>query len=112
VTSGASRRPAGPARHERPAIDEAALRAARAADAMVAAAREIGNARWLSYLEPLPDLLRDGDLGDLRKVAMRARSAYGPKDSVRDVLPDRVTVPFRDEIDKLLKELSRRDAHA
>ena len=112
MTPGASRRPAGPARHERPAIDEAALRAARAADAMVAAAREIGAARWLAYLEPLPDLLRDGDLSELRRVALRARSAYGPKDSVRDVLPDRVTEPFRDEIDKLLKELARRDAHA
>jgi hypothetical protein len=100
----------GPARHERPAIDEAALAAARAADRMVAAARDAGHDRWTRYLEPLPDRLRDDDLADLRRTAMRARSAYGPKDSVRDALPSDVTEPFLDAIDRLLKELARRDA--
>jgi hypothetical protein len=99
----------GPARHERPAIDEAALRAARAGDRMVAAARDVGNDRWLRYFEPLPDRLRDDDLADLRRTAMRARSAYGPKDSVRDALASEVTEPFLDAIDRLLKELARRD---
>jgi hypothetical protein len=101
----------GPARHERPAIDAAAMTAARAADRMVLAAREGGHDRWVRYLEPLPDRLRDDDLSDLRRTAMRARSAYGPKDSVRDSLPGDVTEPFLDAIDRLLKELARRDAH-
>ncbi len=100
----------GPARHERPVIDEAALVAARAGDRMVAAARATGNARWIAYLEPLPDRLRDEDIADLRRTALRARSAFGPKDSVRDVLPREVTEPFLDAVDRLLKELARRDA--
>ncbi len=99
----------GPARHERPNIDEAALAAARAADRMVDAARASGHARWIAYVEPMPDLLRDAGLADLRKVAMRARAAYGPKDSIRDVLPPEATEPFLDAIDRLLKELNRRD---
>ncbi len=99
----------GPARHERPAIDDAALVAARAGDRMVAAARDAVHDRWVRYLEPLPERLRDDDIVDLRKTAMRARSAYGPKDSVRDALPWDVTEPFLDAIDKLLKELARRE---
>lgn len=104
------RRPTGPARHERPVIDEAALVAARAADRLLDAARGVGVSRWVAYVEPLPDLLRDGELGELRRVALRARSAYGPKDSIRDALPREVTEPFLDAVDKLLKELARRDA--
>lgn len=101
----------GPARHERPAIDDAALIAARAADRMLADARERGASRWVTYLEPLPDRLRDGELGELRKIAMRARAAYGPKDSVRDALSPEVTEPFLDAVDRLLRVLARRDAH-
>lgn len=104
-----SRRPVGPARHERPAIDEAALVAARAGDRLVDAARQAGITRWVTYFEPIPDLLRDGELGELRRVALRARSAYGPKDSIRDALPREVTEPLLDAVDKLLKELARRD---
>jgi hypothetical protein len=99
----------GPARHERPTIDEAALVAARAADRMLDAAQATGHARWIAYLEPMPDHLRDDGLADLRKTALRARAAYGPKDSVRDSLPREVTEPFLDAIDRLLKELNRRD---
>ena len=99
----------GPARHERPAIDEAALVAARAADRMLLAAQERDSARWVAYLEPLPDQLRDGDLAELRRIALRARAAYGPKDSIRDSLPPDVTEPFLDAIDKLLKTLARRE---
>lgn len=102
--------PRGPARHERPAIDEAALLAARACDRIVADARERGAARWLAYFEPLPDRLRDGEVMDLRRTAMRARAAYGPKDSVRDALPAGVTEPFLVAVDRLLKELARRAA--
>ena len=40
---------------------------------------------------------------------MRARAAYGPKDSVRDALPEEVTEPFLDAVDRLLKALAKRD---
>jgi hypothetical protein len=103
-------RAAGPARHERPVIDEAGLRAARAADRLLAAAREQGATRWVTFLEPLPDRLRDEPLADLRRTAARARAAYGPKDSIRDVLPEAVTEPFLDAIDRLIRELARREA--
>ncbi len=90
-------------------IDEAALVAARAGDRMVDAARARGSDRWLAYLEPLPDRLRDEELADLRRTALRARAAYGPKDSIRDALPADVTEPFLEAIDRLLKEIARRD---
>jgi hypothetical protein len=109
-THGAGAR-RGPARHERPAIDEAALVAARAGDRMLREARERGAERWVAYLEPLPDGLRDAELGELRGIALRARAAYGPKDSVRDVLPGSVTEPFLEAVDRLLKELARRAAN-
>jgi hypothetical protein len=105
------RAPARGARHEEPAIDEAALMAARDADRLLAEARTRGAERWLAYLEPLPDHLRDDDLGDLRRTALRARAAYGPKDSIRDALPPGVTEPFLDAIDQLLKLIARREAH-
>jgi hypothetical protein len=98
------------ARHERPAIDEAALVAARHADRLLAAARDLGITRWESFLAPLPDRLRDDELGSLRATAVKARAAYGPKDSVRDALPADLTEPFLDSIDRLLRELARREA--
>jgi hypothetical protein len=113
VTGGAPRQASTPldqARHQQPAIDEAALRAARAADRLLAAARSAGAARWVAYVDPLPDRLRDEGLADLRRTALRARAAYGPKDSIRDTLPGEVTEPFLDAIDRLLKLLARRDA--
>jgi hypothetical protein len=100
----------GPARHERPAIDEAALVAARHADRLLAAARERGNRRWEEFLAPLPDRLRDDEVTALRATAMRARAAYGPKDSVRDALPADLTEPFLESVDRLLRELAKRDA--
>jgi len=99
----------GPARHERPVIDETALAAARAGDRLLEAAREAGVQRWIAYIEPIPDRLRDDGLADLRRTALRARSAYGPKDSIRDVLAPTVTEPFLEAVDKLIKELNRRD---
>jgi hypothetical protein len=99
----------GPARHELPAVDEAALEAARLADWLLAAAREIGADRWVTYLEPLAESLRDDGPRDLRQTALRARAAYGPKDSVRDVLPAELTDPFLDAVDRLLKVLNRRE---
>jgi hypothetical protein len=100
----------GPARHERPVIDDAALAAARHADLLLAAARDRGVRRWVEFLAPLPDRLRDDEIGALRATAMRARAAYGAKDSVRDALPADLTEPFLESIDRLLRELARRDA--
>jgi hypothetical protein len=95
------------ARHEHPAIDEAGLVAARHADRLLASAREIGSERWVAYLEPLPDRLRDDDPTALRATATRSRAAYGVKDSIRDVLPESLTEPFLDSIDRLIRELNR-----
>ena len=108
--------PRGLARHELPAIDEAALAAARHADRLVAAARSAesagspGAARWAAFLEPLPDRLRDAPPGELRAVARRARAAYGPKDSIAEVLPADLALAFRDAIDDLARALMRHEA--
>lgn len=100
------------ARHEQPVIDEAALIAARHGDRLLAAARERGHDRWATYLAPLPDRLRDEPLPGLRAVALRARAAFGPKDSIRDALPAELTEPFLAAVDRLLKEIARRAAEA
>lgn len=97
----------GPARHERPAIDEAALVVARDADKLLASALERGSERWAAFLANLPERLRDAPIGDLRAVAMRARSAYGPRDSIRDALPADLTEPFLTNLDRLLKALAK-----
>ncbi|HEY6014439.1 MAG TPA: hypothetical protein VIU37_10540 [Candidatus Limnocylindrales bacterium] len=99
-----------PARHERPVIDDAALLAARHADRLLGEARARGLTRWVTYLAPLPDRLRDDHLGELRATALRSRAAYGVKDSVRDVLPPELTEPFLVSIDRLIRELNR-EAH-
>jgi cytosine/adenosine deaminase-related metal-dependent hydrolase len=98
------------ARHEVPAIDEAALVTARWADRVLAAAREVGSVRWVAFFEPLPDRLRDDAPAALRATANRCRAAYGVKDSVRDVLPESVTEPFLDSVDRLIRELNRSTA--
>jgi hypothetical protein len=100
-----------PPRHELAEVDAAALEAARAGDAMVAAAGAAGNDRWLRYLESLPARLRDDPLPDLRSAARLARAAYGPKDSVRDALPADATEPFLDRIDRLIKAINRWEAN-
>jgi hypothetical protein len=100
----------GPARHELGTVDDLALAAARHADRLLAAARERGAERWVAFLAPVPDRLRDEGLPGLRSTAMRARAAYGPKDSVRDALPPEVTEPFLDSIDRLLREINRYQA--
>ncbi len=102
----------GPARHELPAVDEAGLAAAWHADRVVAALEAARLARWTTYFAPMPERLRDDEPRGLRQVAMRARAAYGPKDSIRDVLPRELTEPFLDSIDRLLKQLARRDTGA
>jgi hypothetical protein len=104
-------RPPDPARHEVAEIDAAALEAARAADDLLRVAREMASDRWERYLAPLPDRLRDDPIRDLRGAARVARAAYGPKDSVRDALPEAVTEPFLDRIDRLIRALNRWDAN-
>ena len=101
-----ARRAPGPARHELPVIDDLALIAARHADRLLAEARERDD-RWTTFFEPIPDRLRDDELRALRSTAMRARAAYGPNDSVRDVLSADVTEPFLEALDRLLRELAR-----
>ena len=96
-------------RHELPAVDEAGLVAARYADLLLAAARDVGIQRWADYLAPLPDRLRDDEPRALRLTALRARAAYGAKDSVRDALPAELTEPFLESIDRLLRVLARRE---
>jgi hypothetical protein len=104
-----SSRPERP-RHELPALDDAALAAARAADRLLAAATEAGLERWRAVLAPVPGHLRDDPPSTLARAARRARAIYGPKDSIRDALPDELTMPFRDALDRLLRELARLDA--
>ena len=100
----------GPLRHELASVDEAGLAAARLVDRVIAAARERGADRWVAYFEPMADRLRDDEPRGLRQVAMRARAAFGPKDSIRDVVPAEITEPFLESIDRLIKQLNRRDA--
>jgi len=107
MTDRSPERSRGVARHERPAIDDAALLAARHADRLLAEARDRGLQRWVAFLEPLPDRLRDDEPVALRLTAVRSRAAYGVKDSLRDVLPPDLTEPFLDAIDRLLRELNR-----
>lgn len=97
-------------RHDEPVIDEVALFAARHAEIALALAREQGHERWATFLGPLPDRLRDEPVGSLRQAVVRARAAFGPKDSIREVLPPEVTEPFLDSLDRLLRALNRRDA--
>ena len=103
-------------RHELPAIDDAALAAARHADRLVDVARVAasagapGAARWAAFLEPLPDRLRDAPPDELRSVARRARAAFGPKDSIAEVLPADLAIAFRDAIDDLVRVLMRQEA--
>jgi len=92
-------------------VDEAALEAALRVDRLLAAARDAGIERWARYFAPLPDRLRDDPLRDLRRAASLVRAAYGPKDSVRDVLPAEVTEPALAATDRLLKVIARYEAH-
>jgi hypothetical protein len=100
---------AGPARHQRPEIDSLALAAARTAERVLEAARARGLERWQEFLAPLPDLLRDADLAELRRTARRARAAYGPKDSIRDALPIQATEALLNDLDRLLAALVREE---
>ena len=122
-----------PARHELPEIDAAALTVARSVDRLLVAARELideghhaGEAaprsldaarhaaaaeRWAIYFRRIPDQLRDDPFPQLRLVARRARAAYGPKDSIRDVFAPDVTEPLLDAIDRLLKAIARHEAN-
>ncbi len=100
-----------PARHEIGDVDAAGLEAAVAADRLLAAARDRGLDRWIRYLAPLPDRLRDDPLRELKAAARLGRAAFGPKDSVRDALPADATEPFLDAIDRLLKAIARWESH-
>jgi hypothetical protein len=100
-----------PPRHELAEVDAAALEAARAAEIALAAAVDMEQERWIRYLAPLPDRLRDDPLRDLRAATRVARAAYGPKDSIRDSLPEYATEPFLKSIDRLQKAIARYEMH-
>ena len=74
---------------------------------MLTAARAAGSERWTRYLALMPDRFRDDPIPTLRATARAGRSAFGPKDSVREALPEAVTEPFLDAVDRLLKLLLR-----
>jgi hypothetical protein len=90
-----------------PAIDEAALAAARGADRLLESARERGAQRWVDFLALVPDQLRDAGVTELGTVALRTRAAYGPKDSIREALPAELTEPFLIQLDRLRRALAR-----
>ena len=96
-----------PARHALPDIDRAALEAASAADRALAAAREMRVERWERYLAPVPDRLRDDPVTGVRSTARLVRAAFGPKDSIRDSLPEAVTEPLLKSVDRVLKAIAR-----
>jgi hypothetical protein len=108
-----------PARHELPEIDAAAFEAARAVDRLLAEAARLAAPgdppgpvdRWAGYFQRLPDQLRDAPLPDLRAAARRVRSAFGPKDSIRDTFDPTVTEPVLESVDRLLKVIARHEAH-
>jgi hypothetical protein len=101
----------GSARHELPEIDRAALEAALAADRTLAAAQELGSERWATYLARVPDRLRDDPVAGVRSAARLVRAAFGPKDSIRDSLPEAVTEPLLKSVDLVLKAIARYEAH-
>lgn len=101
-----------PARHQLPEIDAAALAAARAADVALAAAREMEDERWERYLRLVPDRLRDDPIPSIRSTARAVRAAFGPKDSIRDALPEYATEPLLKAVDRVLKVIARYEAHA
>ncbi|MBI3746107.1 MAG: hypothetical protein HY264_06205, partial [Chloroflexi bacterium] len=67
--------------------------------------------RWIRYLSAMPDRFRDDPIPSLRATARAGRSAFGPKDSIRDVLPEAATEPFLAAVDRLLKLISRWELH-
>ena len=100
-----------PPRHQLPEIDAAALEAARAADQVLAVALAMESERWTRYFAPIPGRLRDDPITDLRAATRLARAAYGPRDSIRDTLPEGVTEPFLERLDRLIRVLNRWEAN-
>jgi len=84
----------------------------RTADKLLESARQKGSQRWTEFLSPVPEQLRDSGLSQLLVVIARTRAAYGHKDSIREILPEELTEPFRDQLDRLkravLRELAER----
>ncbi|HEX7490108.1 MAG TPA: hypothetical protein VF337_00200 [Candidatus Limnocylindrales bacterium] len=82
------------------------MKAARSADRLLLAAVDRGSKRWADFLAPVPELLRDAGIGELGRITLRVRAAYGVKDSIRDALPPDLTEPFLDQLDRLRKALA------
>ena len=107
-----SRAPRAVSRFELPEIDAAAFEAARWTEQALSIVREAQLERWIGLLAPLPDRLRDAEPAELMRTATQARSLFGVKDSLGEVLPDDVSLALRDAIDRLRRELARYEAHA
>ncbi|MGC8633385.1 MAG: hypothetical protein ACP5VP_01745 [Candidatus Limnocylindrales bacterium] len=104
------RRVAGPPRWQDPLLDEAALDVARRLRGALAVLRDLGQERWVRYLEPLLPVFEDGDQADLLAVCRRARAAFGPRDSLPEAWPSADAPLLRDSIDRLQRLLDRRTA--
>ena len=57
----------------------------------------------------MPDVLRDGDLTDVRRAAVRARSGLRSEGLDPRRLPPEATEPFLEAIDRLIREIARYD---
>ena len=98
------------ARLEDPALDQAALAAARLTGDAVRALGARGAARWVAFFEPLIPVFLDGDRESLLRAARRARAAFGARDSVLDEWSTGEALLLRDRIDALQALLDRRRA--
>ncbi len=109
-SGGGQRREAGPPRWQDPELDEAALAVARRTRDVIETLGQLGQHRWVAFLEPLVPAFEDGDRVDLQMAARRARAAFGARGSLLDAGVAAQALPLRDAVDRLLLLLDRRRA--
>ena len=110
---GAARlRGRGAARWQLPDVDERALALARQLRRAMRQLTEVGQARWMSVLDPQLAPLEDGDVAAVRAAANRIRSAFGVGESVAEELPEDAGRALRDATDALIRALDRHDARS
>ena len=73
-----------------------------------AAARDRGADRWVAYFEPLPDRSATTTSPTCASRRCARGRPTGRRTRVRDALPEEVTEPFLDAVDRLLKALAKR----
>ena len=111
MTDAARTRP-GAGTSRVPGHRRAGLVAARHADRLLAAAQDLGSVAGSTYLEPLPDRLRDDDLRGLRAAAVRAGRRMASKDSSAMSLPGADRAVPRRRSTGCLREINRATAPA